>query len=170
MIPDFKTFIKESIWSDMQDRSTGETVREEDKFVNQMDYDEFFKYIYTIYLPLGNHNDYSIDRFITRDQLDIVVIQIPLENIGIAKQPYILTIKINKDLDKIVLIRISSRLMKQYPDISKYLGDKYIISDTYTIKPVSGKITNYMCLDVIDKLLSMVENPLFKRINYEKVK
>ena len=24
MIPDFKTFIKESIWSDMQDRSTGE--------------------------------------------------------------------------------------------------------------------------------------------------
>ena len=41
MIPDFKTFIKESIWSDMQDRSTGDTVREEDKFVNQMDYDEF---------------------------------------------------------------------------------------------------------------------------------
>ena len=170
MIPDFKTFIKESIWSDMQDRSTGEIVREEDKFVNHMNYDEFFKYIYTNYLPLGNHNDYSIDRFITRDQLDIVVIQIPLENIGIAKQPYILTIKINKDLDKIVLIRISSRLMQRYPDISKHLGDKYIISDTYTIKPVSGKITNYMCLDVIDKLLSMVENPLFKRINYEKVK
>ena len=169
MIPDFKTFIKESIWSDMQDRSTGETVREEDKFVNQMDYDEFFKYIYTIYLPLGNHNDYSIDRFITRDQLDIVVIQMPLENIGIAKQPYILTIKINKDLDKIVLIRISSRLMQRYPDISKHLGDKYIISDTYTIKPVSGKITNYMCLDVIDKLLSMVKNPLFKRVNYEKL-
>ena len=109
-------------------------------------------------------------RFIARDQLDIVVIQMPLENIGIAKQPYILTIKINKDLDKIVLIRISSRLMQRYPDISKHLGDKYIISDTYTIKPVSGKITNYMCLDVIDKLLSMVENPLFKRVNYEKVK
>ena len=162
--------LNESIWSDMQDRSTGETVREEDKFVNQMDYDEFFKYIYTNYLPLGNHNDYSIDRFIPRDQLDIVVIQMPLENIGIIKQPYILTIKINKDLDKIVFIRISSRLMQRYPDISKHLGDKYIISDTYTIKPVSGKITNYMCLDVIDKLLSMVENPLFKRINYEKVK
>ena len=30
MIPDFKTFIKESIWSDIQDRSAGDTVRKED--------------------------------------------------------------------------------------------------------------------------------------------
>lgn len=31
MIPDFKTFIKKSIWSDMQDRSMGKTVRKEDE-------------------------------------------------------------------------------------------------------------------------------------------
>ena len=37
MIPDFKTFIKESIWSDMQDRSTGETVREEDMITTNED-------------------------------------------------------------------------------------------------------------------------------------
>ena len=30
MIPDFKTFISESIWSDMQDRSAGDTIRKED--------------------------------------------------------------------------------------------------------------------------------------------
>ena len=30
MIPDFKTFIKESIWSDMQDRSSGQEIRKED--------------------------------------------------------------------------------------------------------------------------------------------
>ena len=30
MIPDFKTFISESIWSDIQDRSSGDTVRKED--------------------------------------------------------------------------------------------------------------------------------------------
>ena len=30
MIPDFKTFIKESIWSDIQDRSAGDVVRKED--------------------------------------------------------------------------------------------------------------------------------------------
>ena len=37
MIPDFKTFIKESIWSDMQDRSSGETVREEDMITTNED-------------------------------------------------------------------------------------------------------------------------------------
>ena len=37
MIPDFKTFIKESIWSDMQDRSAGETVREEDMITTNKD-------------------------------------------------------------------------------------------------------------------------------------
>ena len=30
MIPDFKTYINESIWSDIQDRSMGKTVRKED--------------------------------------------------------------------------------------------------------------------------------------------
>ena len=33
MIPDFKTFIKESIWSDMQDRSAGDTIRQEDMVI-----------------------------------------------------------------------------------------------------------------------------------------
>ena len=41
MIPDFKTFIKESIWADMQDRSAGETVRKEDD-IEHLDYEEFF--------------------------------------------------------------------------------------------------------------------------------
>ena len=30
MIPDFKTYINESIWSDIQDRSSGDTIRKED--------------------------------------------------------------------------------------------------------------------------------------------
>ena len=31
MIPDFKTYLKESIWSDMQDRGTGEIKKKEDE-------------------------------------------------------------------------------------------------------------------------------------------
>ena len=37
MIPDFKTFISESIWSDMQDRSSGETTRKEDEITTNED-------------------------------------------------------------------------------------------------------------------------------------
>ena len=41
MIPDFKTFIKESIWSDIQDRSSGEVMRKEDD-VNHLNFNDFF--------------------------------------------------------------------------------------------------------------------------------
>ena len=44
MIPDFKTFIKESIWSDIQDSSMGKTVRKEDA-VNNLDRNEFYDYL-----------------------------------------------------------------------------------------------------------------------------
>ena len=50
MIPDFKTFIKESIWSDMQDRSSGEVVRKEDD-IDHLDYEEFFVYLTKHYQP-----------------------------------------------------------------------------------------------------------------------
>ena len=36
MIPDFKTYIGESIWSDIQDRSSGEIERKEDEIVSNI--------------------------------------------------------------------------------------------------------------------------------------
>ena len=36
--------LSESIWSDMQDRSAGETVRKEDD-IDNLDYVEFFTYL-----------------------------------------------------------------------------------------------------------------------------
>ena len=50
MIPDFKTFISERIWSDMQDRSSGEVVRKEDD-IDHLDYEEFFVYLTKHYQP-----------------------------------------------------------------------------------------------------------------------
>ena len=50
MIPDFKTFIKESIWSDMQDRSSGDTVRQEDMITTN---EELRKKIWELYKEQG---------------------------------------------------------------------------------------------------------------------
>ena len=50
MIPDFKTFIKESIWSDMQDRSAGDTVRKEDKIITN---EVLRNKIYELYIEQG---------------------------------------------------------------------------------------------------------------------
>ena len=49
MIPDFKTFISESIWSDMQDRSSGDTIRKEDD-VNLMSEEDFCDYLNDNYI------------------------------------------------------------------------------------------------------------------------
>ena len=43
-IKSFKKFIEESIWSDIQDRSSGDTVRKEDD-INTLDLNEFYAYI-----------------------------------------------------------------------------------------------------------------------------
>ena len=43
-IKSFKKFIEESIWSDIQDRSSGDTVRKEDD-INNLDLNEFYAYI-----------------------------------------------------------------------------------------------------------------------------
>ena len=53
MIPDFKTFISESIWSDIQDRSSGDTVRKEDD-VNLLDRDEFYDYLKNKYNKISH--------------------------------------------------------------------------------------------------------------------
>ena len=47
-IKTFQEFINESIWSDIQDRSTGEQIRKEDD-VNSMDIDGFFDYLINHY-------------------------------------------------------------------------------------------------------------------------
>ena len=44
MIPDFKTYINESIWSDIQKRSSGESVRKEDE-VDLLDGVDLFNYL-----------------------------------------------------------------------------------------------------------------------------
>ena len=50
MIPDFKTYINESIWSDIQDRSAGDTVRKEDLITTN---EELQDKIYELYEKQG---------------------------------------------------------------------------------------------------------------------
>ena len=54
MIPDFKTYIKESIWSDIQDRSSGEIIRKEDE--------NFFKTIAT-YIQIYVNREMFVGRY-----------------------------------------------------------------------------------------------------------
>ena len=63
MIPDFKTFIKESIWSDIQDRSMGKTVREEDIALTLVIDGEKYTFL-TDFWDLGDeYNDENSDEW-----------------------------------------------------------------------------------------------------------
>ena len=74
MIPDFKTFIEESLWSEIQDRSSGDAIRKEDD-VNLLDLDEFYEYIKehykanVKYYAMGGGSGAAISVDITEDIL-----------------------------------------------------------------------------------------------------
>ena len=45
MIPDFKTYLKESIWADIHKRSNGVQIRKEDDYIDKLDFNEFIQYL-----------------------------------------------------------------------------------------------------------------------------
>ena len=157
MIPDFKTFIKESIWSDMQDRSSGETTRKEDD-INCLDMLGLLDYIQKKYelskevmtlsssigIPLfsyGSHIVYLIISFTysqdrIRDIYSRVIYEPPLKNISsILKQKYLT--KISKETS-----------------MSKYVGRYFVLIST---KPKKGDIDNKFVIDVINTYIDIMD-------------
>ena len=62
MIPDFKTYINESIWSDMQDRSSGQEIRKED--VKPQDYENWWRNIALDDVPKYKPNELRLYDFL----------------------------------------------------------------------------------------------------------
>ena len=158
MIPDFKTFIKESIWSDMQDRSSGEVVRKEDEFKSICEFikDHYFvgfvgmddiefkdDYIYIpIYKVVGLNAFSSIEIHI--DKITFTSID-PNRYKSQSLRKFVTHIKndINQLFDKI---------KDTYsPEISTFDGVDHWIN--FNIKPKNGKVTPKFCEDVIDFIL-----------------
>ena len=162
MIPDFKTFIKESIWSDMQDRSAGETVRKEDD-IDNLDTYEFIEYLKKSYKVIIN------DRIIGFYEDHKCKISIPIEMNDYNETPNvgnrILSIIIDLEPGGEILIMPNMYVFRLYPrKIQKTFGDKYIINTlTHTLTPKDKIVNNSVIVDVIDKLLGMVENPILKK-------
>ena len=84
MIPDFKTYIKESLWSDIQDRSSGETIRKED--IKPQDYENWWRNI-----PLDDAWKYKSTELRLYDFLYDLIIW-PLEKAMNIEKPNIIRI------------------------------------------------------------------------------
>ena len=155
--------IKESIWSDIQDRSMGKTVRKEDD-INLLDTDEFIEYLKKSYKVLIH--DRIIGFYIEDHKCKI---SIPIEMNDYNETPNmgnrILSIIIDLEPGGEILIMPNMYVFRLYPrKIQKTFGDKYIINTlTHTLTPKDKIINNSVIVDVIDKLLGMVENPILKK-------
>ena len=158
-----KKHINESIWSDIQDRSMGKTVRKEDD-INLLDTDEFIEYLKKSYKVLIH--DRTIGFYIENHKCKI---SIPIEMNDYNETPNvgnrILSIIIDLEPGGEILIMPNMYVFRLYPrKIQKTFGDKYIINTlTHTLTPKDKIVNNSVIVDVIDKLLGMVENPILKK-------
>ena len=134
MIPDFKTFIEESLWSEIQDRSCGKAIRKEDD-INILDLDEFYEYIKehykanVEYYAMGGGSGAAIGVDITED---ILLLYKP-------KRGYILL--------------SWSRVVIPIPFLDE-LAERYKIENPNTMRRIitekDGSCTNKTFVDVIE--------------------
>ena len=166
MIPDFKTFIKESIWSDMQDRSSGEIVRKEDD-IDHLNYEEFFVYLTEHYQPKSKKD---IDKIGGRTPImdtNTIEISIPIESIdGRIKT---LMIVISKKDNSIVSIATSQTLFDKYVNLERTLSNNYTLNPSNNSPRVyiksNKKLTNNTIVDLINTFIAAVDNPILERVS-----
>lgn len=179
MIPNFKTYIGESVWGDIRKRGNGSEIKREDN-IDNMVFAEFFQYIKDNYEVCDPNDFFAIGQWLDTNTY-MGNISIPIEKNNPNETPNFSNrmLKIQKDLknrfdcaDKEgeMFIKPNRYVFRLYPnELRKTFGDKYELDITPggegKIIPKSGKITNQVCIDVLDKLLGMVEEPILKKKN-----
>ena len=155
----------ESIWSDIQDRSSGETIRKEDD-IDNLEFNEFYDYLKNTYEELDENQFMVIGKYQTPGT-DIMNISLPIEKNDNKVTPNLsnrmfLIQYIHGDL----FMKPNKYFFRLYPrELQKTFEDKYEL-DPFELEiiPKRGvEVTNSMCVEVIDRLLGMVENPILKK-------
>ena len=156
----------ESIWSDIQDRSTGETVRKEDD-VDRFGYEDFFVYLTEHYQPKSKKINEKIGGRTSIIDTDIIEIFIPIESIdGMIKT---LIIEMDKTNNNVVSIATSPTLFDKYVNLERMLSNNYTLttlklSSRIYLKP-KKKPTNRTVVDLIDTFLVVVDNPILEKVS-----
>jgi hypothetical protein len=155
MIPDFNTFIKESIWSDIHHRSNGSQIRKED--YNNLDRDGLYDYIFDIY----EQTSYSPRP---------VKSQTPgckYFSIGIFEDTtkiYRLSVDFNDEQISKIYINTNLACCEEFKDI--LLDRFHVIEDSIRgliIQDKNGMTTNQLCIDLIQTIIDNTSKPLLKK-------
>ena len=152
-----KKHINESIWSDMQDRSAGDTIRKEDD-VNLLDRDGLYDYIYALYKQIAIHP------LPLKSQTSPTHIYF---SIPIFKSDYkvyrLNCIFDNNKISKITLMA-SDADVKDFKQALIDNFDATINSDgALTITAKDGTVSNQVCMDLIKTIVENAPHPYLKK-------
>ena len=153
MIPDFKTYIKESIWSNINKRSEGSISRKEDD-INILDEDALVEYLKKRYKPLKRYA-------IITNSAHIIAVPIAKTyvNYSICFNPKLEYMTFTQEIVDLADGLIEKLKDKFIVNISKYDGyiSKYDGDMIYKISPKNGdKANNEFFINVIDFLLDNI--------------
>ena len=160
----FKEFIAESIWSDIQDRSSGDTIRKEDEVSYSTLEDEdctvdlLYKYLIKNYEVLGD------DKIVltVEDVLDEDVLHVPITLSGqyIETEP-------NAMLETKIYSIDYTRKLNRYVKKMKTVIDIEDLDDSYDYIRAYTTSDDYMVcskvVDFIEEILTMVPDPALRR-------
>ena len=178
MIPDFKTYIKESVWGDLRKKSLGQEARVEDD-VDLMDTERLYQYVISKYRTLPGYTAYKIIR--TYRAIDCSPIIFSEKNFT----TYTLSYRGIDDGDPRILIDMKIRRSKNVLNLLKenFKVEEYHIMpsfepDWYSLKPLDDDrhITNRFYLEVLDTFIDIIDPKIrpyrvaIKRKKNEKVK
>ena len=164
MIPDFKTYLRESIWSDMQDRGTGKVRKKEDD-VNLMDIKKLCEYLKTVYKCRGDRSItyYTFHYDGHEEGIDTLVVTLYEDRHGYMTYLYYDGIHIDTQL--IVL-----KELKCTDEFNDRFSSKITNSDNEAEnleifpKDKNTPMTNRFFMEVLDFFLDKIEYPLIPDI------
>ena len=164
MIPDFKTYLKESIWADIHKRSNGSQIRKEDD-VDNLDMDGFYDY-------LNDHYE-TLENTVIRKYDDLHALLVPIVSLELNFQRRSLNfIEIDFNPDDVTETKIfmSLRALNEIPYIDESLRKVFCVVDRdktpergkhVEIYPKDGGestiVTNTFFLEVLDFILKEAE-------------
>ena len=152
-----KKHINESIWSDIQDRSMGKTVRKEDD-INLLDCDELYDYIYSLYEQINQDSMPLKSQIVQR----FTYFSIPIFKSGYKVYRIDCTFENNK-ISKIRLMATDADVK----DFKQSLIDNFDVTididGALTITAKDGTVSNQVCMDLIKTIIENAPHPYLKK-------